>query len=95
VDFEWDPGKEASNRLKHGIGFRAARLVLDDPACIEWDVSREADKEWRFKAVGQIDGRLYALVFTRRGGLVRVISLRRTNSAEERLYDNRPEQDRP
>jgi uncharacterized DUF497 family protein len=42
--------------------------------------------EDRFRAYGAIRGRLHALVFTRREGKVRVISLRKSNAREIANY---------
>jgi uncharacterized protein len=43
--------------------------------------------ERRFQALGLIAGRLHALVFTPRAGLVHVISLRKANRREIKLYE--------
>ena len=43
--------------------------------------------EDRIQALGLIDGRLYMLVFTMRGDMVRAISLRKANLKEVRRYD--------
>jgi uncharacterized DUF497 family protein len=56
----------------------ATALVLRD--------DRKDYGEDRFRAYGTIRGRLYALVFTRREGKVRVISLRKSNSREIANY---------
>jgi uncharacterized DUF497 family protein len=45
--------------------------------------------EARMIVVGEIDGRLHEAVFTPRGGKVRVISLRKANARERRLWDAR------
>ena len=31
MTFDWDPAKDASNRVKHGVSFEAAQLAFDDP----------------------------------------------------------------
>lgn len=31
LDFEWDPGKAASNLKKHGVRFEEAATVFGDP----------------------------------------------------------------
>ena len=31
VELEWDPNKEARNRAKHGVSFKEAETVFDDP----------------------------------------------------------------
>ena len=51
-----------------------------------WHVSREMDGGRRFKTVGVIGGKLYAVVATWRGDVCRIISARRTNAAEGKAY---------
>ena len=65
--FEWDEAKAASNLRKHGVPFEFAVRVFDDPARVEFDVSRPGDNELRRKCVGRIDGRLFVIVFHKRG----------------------------
>jgi len=50
------------------------------------DTTRAVDGEPRQKAIGAIDGKLYAVVFTMRGETCRLISARRTNRKEDRIY---------
>ena len=84
--FDWDDAKAASNFEKHGIAFDEAIRVFRDPNCVEVDVSRPMDLERRTKAIGTIQGRLFSVVFTMRGATTRLISARRCNPPEERLY---------
>jgi uncharacterized DUF497 family protein len=84
--FEWNAEKAARNERKHAVPFELAAAVFDDPLRIESDVSRERDGEERRKTVGRVGNRLFAVVFTMRGAVRRLISARRTNDKEERLY---------
>ncbi len=85
-DFEWDDQKSRANILKHGLGFEFAPMVFADPALNILDVSRPADEESRFKAVGLAYGQMFTVVFTWREERRRIISLRRSNAKEERIY---------
>ncbi len=87
VEFEWDEEKERRNLAKHGVSFAFATRVFLDSRWADTDVSRGRDQEARRKAVGRIDGKLYAVVYTDRAGVRRLISARRTNRKEERGYD--------
>ncbi len=89
VSFEWDDAKAAGNAAKHNVPFQYATRVFQDPEFIDTDVSRPEDTELRRSAVGVVDGRLLAVVFTMRGDVCRIISARRPNSKEERRYGNR------
>ena len=84
--FEWDDAKALANLAKHGVRFDYAVAVFLDPDGIDFDASRLQDGEARRKMVGRIDGRLFTVVYTERGDLIRLISARRANAQEERSY---------
>jgi uncharacterized DUF497 family protein len=84
--FSWDPSKALSNRAKHGISFDFALRIFEDAAHIDVDASRDEDGEQRRKAIGRVDGKLYSVVYTRRGAITWIISARRTNPKENRYY---------
>jgi hypothetical protein len=84
--FEWDDAKALSNLAKHGVEFSDVIRVFRDPRRIELDTSRPHDREPRMKIIGAIQGRLFAVVYTSRAGATRIISARRCNPPEKRLY---------
>jgi uncharacterized DUF497 family protein len=84
--FEWDTVKAAANERKHRTTFEFATAVFLDPQVVIEDTTRPSDGEQRSKAIGDIEGKLYAVVFTRRGAIYRLISARRTNPKEDRIY---------
>ncbi len=86
MDERFDPAKDVLNRQKHALPLLFGEQVLEDPAHLELPSIRLIDGEERFKAVGQVEGKIYTAVFTWRGGLRRYISVRRSNPGEERLY---------
>ena len=47
---------------------------------------RESDEEEPFKVIGVVAGKLYTAVHVWRGEKVRFISVRRSNTGEERAY---------
>ncbi len=83
--YEWHPAKADTNVAKHGVWFRAA-------VGFEWDTALEKIDtrgpygEVRCTAIGFIGERLHVMVYTRRGALVRIISLRKANAREIRHY---------
>ncbi len=85
-DFDWDDGKAASNLAKHGVPFPYATRVFLDAGMIDIDASRPGDDEVRRKAIGAIERRILAVVYTEREGTTRIISARRCNAKEARLY---------
>jgi len=92
MDFEWDEAKERLNQVKHGLSFEEAKNVFADPDVLILEASREEDGERRFKAIGSIHGRLFVLVFTERDASRRIISARRTNLKEKRVYGDSKKQ---
>ena len=85
-DFEWDEAKAVSNLAKHGVPFAYAALVFLDPDRVDFDASQPELAEVRRKAIGVIEGRVFAVVYTMRGTVIRIISARRCNSKEARAY---------
>jgi len=83
--FIWDERKRAGNYAKHGVDFAIAERFEFDTALVLID-DRKDYGEPRYRAFGVLDGRLHVLVFTARGGRIRVISLRRANHRERRNY---------
>lgn len=83
--YEWDDAKAEANRAKHGVRF-------EEVFAFDWDVSltaldfRRQDEETRYITMGPIRERIYVLVWTPRGALVRIISLRKANSREVERY---------
>lgn len=84
--FAWDEVKAASNLSKHNVPFAYATRVFLDPAMVDIDVSRDGDGEYRRKAVGMIEGRVFTVVYNERAGAIRIISARRCNAKEARTY---------
>ena len=82
----FDPDKDAINRARHGLPLIFGDTVMADPDHLIIPSIRPQDGEERFKAVGLVDGKLYTAVFVWRGELPRFISVRRSNSGEERAY---------
>jgi uncharacterized protein len=83
--YEWDDVKNARNLARHGIGFEAMGDFDWDRSIIV-DRSRHADGERRFAGIGPLHGKIYTVIYTWRGGTMRIISLRRANRKEEKTY---------
>lgn len=87
MEFEFDPAKDEANRFKHGLRLSFGRRVFDDPLHIIVASHRSVDGEDRFKALGMVENRLHIAVFVWRDDKIRLISVRRSNSSEQRDYD--------
>ena len=86
VKYEWNDAKAASNEAQHGVSFEAVYAFQWDTALDAEDTRRDYGEERR-RALGYVDDRLHVLVYTRRDGAVRVISLRKANAREEERYE--------
>ena len=85
IGFEWNGTKSRQNLEKHGIDFDEATEVFYGS-----DLLRQSDRkgESRWTAVGETENRIVAVIFTRRGQNIRIISARRARKNEERAYRN-------
>jgi len=88
VRFEWDDEKALSNIEKHGVSFGEATEVFYDPNALEdYDVDHSTE-EVRFFIIGLSSRRLlYVIYAERKGDLVRIISARKADRAEQEIYE--------
>jgi uncharacterized DUF497 family protein len=85
MNYEWDDAKSEINRRKHGIAFEAIEDFDWSSAFILPDERFDYGED-RWLAIGMIGSRLYAVTVTIRGDRIRVVSLRRAEPKERRLY---------
>ncbi len=83
--FEFDPAKDAANQAKHGLSLAQIRLAIWPPDLAAEDNRRDYGEQ-RWYGFIRLDGRIHVTVFTIRGAVVRVISLRKANLREVRRY---------
>ena len=86
VKIDFDPAKNAKNIRERGLPFTLAAEFDWTTAMI---VPSSRHGEARFFALGYIGNRLHALVFTKSGATVRVISLRRAHKTEVKRYEEK------
>lgn len=86
--FEWDDAKHAKTLRERGIGFDDGARIFAGPVVI-WQDTRRDYGEDRFRAVGETEGDILHVVFTRRGEAVRIISVRRANRQEAQAWRSR------
>ena len=86
--FDWNAGNAGKNWDLHRVSqAECERPFFNRPILVAVDASHSAE-ERRYAALGQtIAGRRLSIVFTIRGGLVRVISARNMSRRERRLYE--------
>jgi len=87
MKIDYDPAKNARNIAIRKLSFERARTFDFDHAEI-WQDTREAYPEERYVALGMLDARLHVLCFTPIDGGIRVISFRKANRSEMKIYAN-------
>jgi uncharacterized DUF497 family protein len=83
--FEFDPRKSLLNKLKHGIDFKKAQALWNDPRLLE--IEAKTVDEARWLVIGVIEGKHWSAVVTYRGERIRIISVRRSRQEEIQLYE--------
>ncbi|HEY0834670.1 MAG TPA: BrnT family toxin [Azospirillum sp.] len=83
MEFEWDEAKNAANIAKHGIDFPAASRIFVVSQAV-WLTTHASEPRWII--VGPVENTLFAVIFTRRGDRIRIISTRRARTHERRAY---------
>jgi len=83
--FEWDEKKRLSNIKKHGIDF------VDIPAMFDGDIVTVIDDrfdygETRYQTLGLLKSRVIMVVHTESETVIRIISARKANKDEEKIY---------
>jgi len=82
----WDEDKNRSNFEKHGLWLEDAWAVFEGPMTIRVDDRRDYG-ETRHAALGCLADMIVFLAYALRGDAVRMISMRRANRAERRIYE--------
>jgi len=88
IEFEWDKGNVDKSFKKHKISPNEAEEVfLDENLKILKDI-KHSQKEERFIALGiTIRGKKLFIVYTDRGGKIRIISSRPMNKKQRSYYE--------
>jgi uncharacterized DUF497 family protein len=90
---EWDEAKRRRNLAKHGLDFADSEVVFAGP-CVTFPDDRFDYGEERLISLGKLAGRLMVIVHAPKGaGRTRIISMRKANGREQRIYQKRLGQD--
>jgi len=71
------------------VPFEYAARVFPDSHRLDAEDARRDYGEERRLTLGKIEGRLYAVAYTVRGRIIRLISARKANQRERRQYDEK------
>ena len=85
--FEWDEAKARRNLAKHGVSFEAATLTFDDPFAVEYLDLESDHNEARLIMTGMVNSVVLTVVYIERGDRIRIISVRKATTHEEREYN--------
>jgi uncharacterized DUF497 family protein len=85
MEFEWDEAKRQDNLDKHELDFSFVEQLDWANAVIVPDLRFDYGED-RYRAFARIDGVLYSVVFVYRASATRILSFRRANRKERRLY---------
>ena len=86
--FQWDAGNSEKNWILHRVTrVEAEEVFFNRPLLVTDDEGHSSEEEERFYALGCSNRqRLLFLVFTIRGALIRVISVRDMTKKEREVY---------
>jgi len=87
MEFEWDDQKNRINIDKHGLSFEISPLVFGGFFVSKPD-NRKDYGESRQCAMGTLgpDGRVVIVAYTTRNGMTRIISMRKANKREQKIF---------
>jgi hypothetical protein len=95
-EFDWDAAKAASNLTKHGVDFRQAAAVFNDPLALTVFDEAHSQSEERWFTLGiTAEGRLLAVSHTFEPtaptqARIRIISAREATRRERKDYQETP-----
>jgi uncharacterized protein len=88
VEIEFDPAKRKAILDARKLDMAEAGAVFDGPTLTVED-DRKDYGELRYITIGRLEGRMVVLVWTPRGEVRRIISLRKANGKEQKAYGSR------
>ncbi|MCP4475236.1 MAG: BrnT family toxin [Gammaproteobacteria bacterium] len=91
MEFIWDEEKNQTNVEKHGLDFYDACYVFEGPTVTFLD-DRYDYQEVRYITLGELEGRCVVIVHTPRQSAIRVISMRKANAREKKIFKKRLEE---
>jgi uncharacterized DUF497 family protein len=86
MNFEYDPVKSATNKIKHGIDFDKVQFLWNDQNRVE--IETYSTTEARIMVIGKIEDKHWSAILTYRNQTVRIISVRRSRKNEVKLYES-------
>ncbi len=88
MEFGSDLTKHERTRRERGFGFDYAARIFADPTVEAVDRRRDYGEE-RIRATGEIDGRIYVVIYTDRPGMRWIISAWKASGKDVRTWRSR------
>jgi uncharacterized DUF497 family protein len=88
MKYTWNESKNQINCEKHGLNFEDAELIFSNQT-ITFEDDREDYGETRFITLGELKNRVVVIVHTQRDLVTRIISMRKANEREKKIYFKR------
>jgi uncharacterized DUF497 family protein len=88
MKYEWDEAKNRKNFAKHGLSFEDASRVFAGP-CVTFEDDRFSYGEERLVTLGLLAERLVVIAHAPRDEGTRIISMRKGNRREQKIYQER------
>jgi hypothetical protein len=85
MSFEWDEEKGRRNLEEHGVDFRDAALIFENPV-VEAEDKRSDYGEVRMRALGHVDDDYFMVVYTPRGENRRIITAWKVGDDGKKRY---------
>ena len=90
MEYEFDEANSAANKAKHGLDFSEAQKMWQDADAVE--IPAKSDVEQRKMLIARIKEKIWSAIFTERENKIRIISVRRTRTNEEAMYEQTEDQ---
>jgi len=84
LEFDYDPEKSRSNKMKHGLDFEEAKQLWADPFRVIVKARTEDEERWIM--VARVTGEYWSAIFTIRKEVIRIISVRKSRENEKAIY---------
>ena len=88
MEFEWNEEKALSNFRKHGISFKEAKTIFNDPYALTIPDPRHSILEERWVDIGFSNQfRVVYVVYTERQNVTHIIGSRLATPKERKIYE--------
>jgi uncharacterized protein len=84
MEFEWSEAKRIAVLQARRLDFLDGRRMFDGRPILTAPSPRRDEERW--VSIGELDGEMIAIVWTRRGSAIRIITMRKARDEEKRRY---------